>query len=200
MNEYHTKVCSSHRAFLNELFVYESAFPNKANLIEIKKTNTLILSKIDGIPYPDVTELSEDIVAKLAQAISKLHSIQHLEDTVLCHWDNQPRNILWDEQHKKIWLIDFEDIRLAHPEADIAHLFLFWAEIMNAGLFIKLVHCFLLNYKGPVSLKSTRWERELTNAKKRFDERRKRHGKTDKIENNDRQMNRMSLHHLLLNF
>lgn len=182
MNSYFIKTCRTNRAFVNELFVYQSSFPNKAELIEIKQRNTLVLKRLDGISYLDEANLTEDIVTKLAKAISKLHSLQYLEDKVLCHWDNQPQNILWDEGKKKIWLVDFEDIRLAHPEADIAHLFLFWAENMDKETFTRLTNVFLTGYKGPVTLNIIRWEREIRNAKQRLYRRRKKYRK--KVDSN----------------
>ena len=177
MTSQYIKVCRNKRAFNNELFVYQSSFPNKAELIEIRKPNTLVLSKIDGIPYLDVPALTDTMVIKLAKTIAKLHSVTHLDDRVLCHWDNQPRNILWNDKQQKFYLVDFEDIRLAHPEADIAHLFLFWAENMDCETFTKYTNSFLYAYTEPVALNSQRWKRELHNAIQRFYRRRKRYGK-----------------------
>jgi len=193
MRACHTKVCATRRAFLNELFVYASAFPYKAKLIETKQGNTLILSKLPGIPYLDADVLSEIIMSKLAQAIGKFHSIQHLGDMVLCHWDNQPRNILWSAEKQKVWLVDFEDIRLAHPEGDIAHLFLFWAEVLDFASFKKDTCLFLSKYKAVVPLDYLRWKAEYRKAKARFDRRRKKYNKRSEFDNPDRNDNRKYL-------
>jgi thiamine kinase-like enzyme len=193
MRACHTKVCVNRRAFLNELFVYASAFPNKAKLVEIKQDNTLILSRLDGIPYLDADVLSEDIISKLAQSISKFHSIQHLEEKVLCHWDNQPRNILWSKEQQKLWIVDFEDIRLAPPEADIAHLFLFWAEVLDFASFKANVRVFLSHYKAVVPIDYLRWKAEYRKAKARFDRRRKKYNKRSGFDNPDRFDNRKYL-------
>jgi hypothetical protein len=187
------KVCRHRRAFDNELFVYQSAFPNKASLIEIRQPQTIILSRINGIPYLDTPLFSDAIIAKLAAAIGKLHALAVVEDRVLCHWDNQPRNILWDEKQQKLYLLDFEDIRLAPPEADIAHLFLFWAEIMEARIFSHNVGCFLACYKGKIPMVAKRWKSELRKARNRFDSRRRKHGKTESKLNQDRAVNRRYL-------
>ena len=96
------KICRSNRAFVNERYVYESGFPCKPRLIEIRPPRTLVLAKVDGIPYLDAEIITDEMVIKLARAIGKLHSLVIVDEKVLCHWDNQPRNILWDEKKKKI--------------------------------------------------------------------------------------------------
>lgn len=192
------KICRNKRAFANELFVYGSDFPYKPKLIEIRKPQTLVLSKIEGIPYLDVPELTDEMVIKLAKAISKLHSIARVDDIVLCHWDNQPRNILWSENKQKIFLLDFEDIRFAPPEADIAHLFLFWAEMMNASGFKQMTGLFLNNYKSLVSLSQARWKDELKKAKSRFDRRRKLYNKQERAMNPLKLESRNNLKHMVV--
>jgi len=187
----------SNKSFINELFVYQSDFPYKPELIEIRKPNTIVLRRVDGIPYLDMQELSKAMITKLAQTISRFHAVMHLEDRVLCHWDNQPRNILWDEQKQHFWLIDFEDIRLAHPEADIAHLFLFWAEVMSLETFKNSVNTFLKNYRAVVALNNLRWKKELKNAKARFYRRRRKYDKQEPVFNIDRLQNRMYLNKLI---
>ncbi len=183
---------------MNELFVYESAYSDKATLIEIQQSNTLILSKLKGIPYLDVPEWSEELINVLAKAISRFHSIQHIGDKVLCHWDNQPRNILWSQSEKKIWLVDFEDVRLAHPEADIAHLFLFWAEALHPDIFKKNVQVFISNYQPIIPLEPQRWKAELRKAKVRFDHRRRNYNKKERVANPLRNSNRKFLVSLIL--
>lgn len=187
------KHCPSKRAFLNELYVYQSDFPFKPDLIELKKPNTLVLSKIDGIPYLNFTPCIDIIVKKLAQVISSFHAITHLDDKVLCHWDNQPRNIMWDAKTQKFRLIDFEDIRLASPEADLTHLFLFWAEVMCHDIFTSCVNTFLTSYKPVIALDSVRWKKQLRNSKARFDQRRQKYNKKEPVSNPDRLINRKYL-------
>jgi len=193
MPSQYIKVCRSKRAFYNELYVYQSLFPNKAELVEIIKPHTLVLSKVDGIPYLDVPVLTETMVIKLAKTIAKLQAVTRIDDCVLCHWDNQPRNILWSEKQQKYYLVDFEDIRLAHPEADIAHLFLFWAEIMSNPEFERNINSFFVHYKSAVPINILRWQAELKKAIIRFDRRRKKYNKAEPIANNDKQINRKYL-------
>jgi tRNA A-37 threonylcarbamoyl transferase component Bud32 len=187
------KACRTNRAFLNERFVYESAFPDKPELIEVRQPQTLVLKKVEGIPYLDSPVLKDMIIAKLAKAIGRLHAISHLEDRVLCHWDNQPRNILWAEQKQRIFLLDFEDIRLAPPEADLAHLFLFWAEVMASADFTRQLGVFLGSYKSAIPLDADRWKAELRKAKYRFDRRREKYCKMEKLINQAKKQNRKLL-------
>lgn len=194
MTQQYVKVCRSKRAFSNELFIYESAYPYKADLIEIRKPNNLVLNKISGIPYLDVTDFSDEMISKLAKTISKFHILVQVEGKVLCHWDNQPRNILWNEKEKRFYLVDFEDIRIAYPEADVAHLFLFWAEVKNYESFIANVNLFINKYQKTIRLNPIHWRDELRKAKNRFDARRRKYLKLEKRQIQDRLLNRRFLH------
>jgi len=184
------KQCRSKRAFLNELFVYQSDFPDKPELIEVIEPHTLVLERIGGIPYLDADSLTDTMISKLALIISRFHNITRLEDKVLCHWDNQPRNILWYDKKQRFVLLDFEDIRLAPPEADLTHLFLFWAEMMSNDVFSVSVKTFVKAYQKTRKLTPEAWRKEARKSRQRFDARRKRHNKLEKTENPDRRKNR----------
>lgn len=187
------KHCRSNKAYQKELFVYQSDFTHKAVLNEVIKPRTLVLSKLNGIPYLDIEAFSSGMVKKLAKIIAEFHSIITLEGKVLCHWDNQPRNILWDSAKQRFWLLDFEDIRLAYPEADIAHLFLFWAEVMPADEFKCFVSDFICQYQKYRQLNAERWVLECRKAKNRFDARRRRYCKSLKSDRSLRNINRRYL-------
>ncbi|MFO7659806.1 MAG: phosphotransferase [Candidatus Cloacimonadaceae bacterium] len=193
MQNYIEKVCRGQKSYLNELFVYQSDFSNKPALIEVIKPHTLFLEKVKGIPYLDFECLSDTMLIKLAQTISRFHNIIHLGDRVLCHWDNQPRNILWNEQKQKFYIVDFEDIRLARPEADLAHLFLFWAEVMSYKDFSRSVTILIKDYQKTRRLSAELWKTESRKARHRFDARRRRHNKLEKTNNPDRRKNRKLL-------
>jgi tRNA A-37 threonylcarbamoyl transferase component Bud32 len=192
------KVCSTQRRFNNELFVYQSAFPDKPNLVEIHAPRTLVLEKVDAIPYLDVPDFSEEMTAKLALSIARLHSIVRLEDKVLCHWDNQPKNILWSESKHRFYLVDFENIRLNYPETDIAHLFLFWGEVMSSEELYHYVQLFINRYQKEQTLSVSRWQSEAIKARHRFDARRKRYNKLAINKNPDIGKNRKLIANLCL--
>ncbi len=193
-----TKTCRSQSSFCKELFIYQSAYPHKAALIEIIPPKTIKTSIIKGIPYLD-SSLSELKVSKLAQAVSRFHSLAALPEAVLCHWDNQPKNILWDETHRKIYLLDFEHIRFAAPESDLAHLFLFWAEALDAVQFREFTHVFLMEYMNHRKLNPQRWKGSVRNAIRRFDNRRRRYHKEEKSPCANRDQNRRAMP-LMLSF
>ncbi len=193
MSQTHTKQCGTDREFGNELFVYRTAYPYKAELIEILQPRTLVLKRIEGIPYLDAPEPSDKLPAELAKAVAALHQLAVVEEKVLCHWDNQPRNILWDGERRKIWLLDFAEIRLAEPEADLAHLLLFWAEQLDQAAFAAKAGLFLGSYKGPVRLSPERWEKAYRNAVARFDGRRRRHNRQEPTASPFRAANRKLL-------
>ena len=193
MESTYTKVCRHKRALLNELQVYLHDFPFKAKLISYQQENTLILSKLPGIPYLDAKDLSEELLTKLANAIYELHTSNQFDSKVLCHWDNQPGNILWDETEHKIYLLDFEDIRWAFPEADLAHLLLFWAEVMDYETFINKAAFFISQYQSELQLEEKRWKNEYRKAKARFDRRRSKYNKRERLINPSRSENRKYL-------
>jgi len=190
MQRHFIKQCKSKRAFLNELFVYQSDIPDKPELIEVIKPDTLVLERVDGIPYLDADSLTDTMISKLAQTVSRFHNITRLEEKVLCHWDNQPRNILWYDKKQRFVLLDFEDIRLAPPEADLTHLFLFWAEMMSHDIFSTSVKTFIKAYQKTRQLSAAMWHTEARKARQRFDSRRRRYNKLEKTENPDRRKNR----------
>lgn len=197
MTATYTKVCSTQRKFNNELFVYQSAFPDKPKLLEILAPRTLILEKVEAIPYLDVPEFTEEMAVKLAQTIARLHSVARLDDKVLCHWDNQPKNILWSEHKRKFYLVDFEDIRLNYPEADLTHLFLFWAEMMNRNQLVTFFTAFLNNYGKLIRVNSGIWNQQLGIALRRFTNRRNQYQKKRPISNPDWMNNLAELRQLL---
>ncbi|HOV17177.1 MAG TPA: phosphotransferase [Candidatus Cloacimonadota bacterium] len=189
MIEYHKKQCSSERKFRNELFVYQSSFPYKPKLIEIIQPRTFVLEKVDAISYLDLPELTVTMLRKLADTIFRFHSVARFEDKVLCHWDNQPQNILWSEKRQSFYLIDFEDIRFAAPEADLAHLLLFWAEIFDYDTFKHHAFTFLTSYQRKNKLSVNNWESALTKAKMRFTRRRNTYHKQEAHSSPERQQN-----------
>lgn len=197
MTATYTKVCSTQRKFNNELFVYQSAFPDKPKLLEILAPRTLVLEKVEAIPYLDVPEFTEEMAVKLAQTIARLHSVTRQDEKVLCHWDNQPKNILWSEHKRKFYLVDFEDIRLNYPEADIAHLFLFWAEVMDRDELLSKILIFLDEYNHSFELRNDRWRKHCSNSLRRFDNRRLRYGKVINRLFNDLTGNRLIISNLL---
>ncbi len=190
------KICRTEKRFLNELYVYESAFTHKSKLVEIKKPRTLVLEKVDGIPYLDAPEITETMIIRLAQAVAALHSVLCLEGKVLCHWDNQPKNILWDEIKQRIILLDFEDIRLARPEADIAHLFLFWAECLSDREFLIFCRLFIRTYDKTSKLSEGQWNSAVNHSTRRFDRRRKTYGKGEGRQSQKALRNRLLLRKL----
>lgn len=183
---------------MNELFVYQSDFPFRPELIEVRKPYTLVLERVEGIPYLDADSLTDIMISKLAQAINRFHNITCLEEKVLCHWDNQPRNILWNEKKQKYYLLDFEDIRLAPPEADLSHLLLFWAEEISHTEFSNAVSTIISQYQKTRKLSPAVWQKEARKARQRFDSRRKRHNKLEITDNPDRGKNRRLILNLKL--
>lgn len=197
MQTQYIKKCRSKKAFSNELFIYQSSFSYKPNLIKVVNPNTLFLELVEAVPYLDIADFTDNMVIQLAKVISSFHSLIHIEDKVMCHWDNQPRNILWSKKKERYYLVDFEDIRFAYPETDLAHLFLFWAEVMNQADFTARIKLFIANYQNKSKQSASRWKAEYNKAKARFDRRRIKHNKNEPIPNPDRLINRKLLSNLL---
>ena len=186
------KQCRDTVAFRNELLVYRSGFPHRAKLQSVEDNRTLRFSLLPGKPYAD-QPFTARLIRQLALVISSLHKLKRDNEKVLCHWDNQPCNLLWDAETGQMNLVDFSDIRLAPPEADICHLFLFWAEWLTPADLRKWTGMFLHSYTGQVPLSTARWKREYCKAKRRFDARRHKHGRQEAEVNPDRQLNRKYL-------
>ncbi len=192
MQPYYIQRFTSYYRYRKELLVYKSAFKHKADLISARN-QTLTLSHIDGIPYLDVNSLTEEIIKALAEAISAFHDLFAEKGKVWCHWDNQPRNILWSEKQHKIYLLDFEGCRIAPPEADIAHLMLFWAATMPQRQFLTNIELFLSVYESLVTSASGIWEKAVSNSIIRFDQRRKKYNKCEPLVSQDMYANRRLL-------
>lgn len=66
------------------------------------------------------TEVFDQAVAVLDSTIALL---RQSEIKVLVHRDMNPGNLLWDDVHKQLNIIDFSDRAIAHPGIDMAYLF-----------------------------------------------------------------------------
>jgi len=129
--------------------------------------------RIKGKAYLDAANFS---AGDLAKAIAEFHQAGSKGDRCLCHYDNQPQNILMSGSD--YYFIDFSDSKIDYPEADISHLLLFWAEEFGYMDFIGLAISFIDSYQTIIPLDAKRWQRYLRKSILRFDHRRVTHHKT----------------------
>lgn len=167
------KYFSDPGAYHRELAVYSLALPQTPKLTRWNEPDLIVLEQVQGTPYLDLP-LDTRICILLADTISAFHLATLQEGRCICHWDNQPRNILVKDA--TCWLIDFSDSREAAPEDDISHLLLFWACEFEIDTFKKLAQEFISRYLQFVILKPETWETACMRSVNRFDKRRSRFG------------------------
>ncbi len=169
----YTKLCKSEQAYCRELEVYAKALPFTPKLLAAHPPGTLILEKLDAIPYLDYAEGFNPEL--LAETLAAFHLAFQNGDRTLCHHDNQPGNILFNG--KQYYFIDFSDSLYENPLHDITHLLLFWAEEFETSLFGGLCHRFMAQYLSQNSIATGSFTHYLQANIIRFDERRNRYCK-----------------------
>jgi tRNA A-37 threonylcarbamoyl transferase component Bud32 len=167
------KYFSDPGAYHREMAAYSLALPQTPRLIRWNEPDLIVLEQVQGTPYLDLP-LDTRICVLLADTISAFHLATLQEGRCICHWDNQPRNILIKDT--SCWLIDFSDSREAAPEDDISHLLLFWAGEFETNTFQKLAQEFISRYLQFVTLSPETWKPACERSVHRFDERRSRFG------------------------
>lgn len=172
-DHYYVKRCSSREEFERELFIYNLKMPYTPKLIAVKEPDTIVLERVEGRPYLDLK--SKWNAKLLAETISEFHYASLDYDTVMCHHDNQPGNILYDG--KRFYLVDFSDTCRNRAEHDITHLMLFWAEEFREDIFEKKCDVFLREYQENLLLSAEWWKKHLKLNIARFDKRRKEFNK-----------------------
>ncbi|MBW6513599.1 MAG: phosphotransferase [Candidatus Syntrophosphaera sp.] len=158
--------------YARELAVYERRLPQTPALLDFSAPQWIEMARIEGTPYLDIG-LTQKESSRLAKTIAAFHHATLDNGLCLCHWDNQPRNVLAAED--SFYLIDFAESRFASPEADLSHLLLFWAGEFPPPALKKLATAFILAYQEALPLAPTRWQLSLAQSIERFDQRRARH-------------------------
>jgi hypothetical protein len=155
-------------SFRRELEVYRLGLSVVPRLLSFEAPFSITMQRLPGQPYLDVLE--ESRLPSLAETVSTLHRATLEGGTCLCHYDNQPRNLLHcGDRH---YLIDFSASRRGFPESDLTHLLLFWAEVFDPPAFEALCRSFLSHYLDRLHLDPFRWQRCLGASILRFDLRR----------------------------
>ena len=164
----------SAEAFQRELEVYMRGMSFTPRLLDYREPDWIQLERVKGLPYLD-TEITTQNIILIAQAIMEFHSSTYSEGKCLCHWDNQPGNILLSDA--SCYLIDFADAQMCFPEDDLSHLFLFWAGEFNPILLKELCDSFLNIYEQRITVNRSIWNDALQRSIERFDQRRLQHHK-----------------------
>jgi len=186
------KIIADPRALARELNAYRLGLPMLPKLLDFIAPDTLHLQKIAGGSYLDQWE--SDTPALIGDAIARFHHATYDGAFVLCHWDNQPQNILIADG--RVFLVDFEDSCPAPPEADITHLLLFWAAQWEFQTFIHTVNCFLQTYTAILPLHTELWREYLPQSIERFDLRRATYRPDLPLLKVDQKANRSYLEHI----
>lgn len=159
-------------AYFRELGVYELGLEMTPRLMDFREPEWIRLERVCGLPYLDCP-LDTCTVGLLARTIASFHLSTRNGQNCLCHWDNQPRNILFG--NGKFHFVDFSDSRLAKPEDDLTHLLLFWAGEFSADRMETLAEVFVAAYQNFQPLHEDHWQNSLAHSILRFDQRRALH-------------------------
>ncbi len=161
--------------FTRELEVYQRTLSMTPRLLDFHSPDWIKTELVPGKPYLDCDLDIEDI-KRLAQTIAGFHLSTLSNGLCLCHWDNQPRNILFHEE--TFYLIDFSECETSFPEDDITHLLLFWASELDQVTMKLHSDAFIGAYRQLLPLDPKQWQLSLQASIKRFDKRRSlyRHG------------------------
>ncbi|MCB5278528.1 MAG: phosphotransferase [Candidatus Cloacimonetes bacterium] len=175
-----TKTFSNKDLYKNELFVYKLNIPHVPKLLSYGQTEAMnsnlwyiTTKRVKGKPYLDESFFN---ASQMGLAVAEFHKASLTSNKCLCHFDNQPKNILLTGS--VYYFVDFTDSKIDFPETDITHLLLFWADEFDYKEFINLVTSFLNAYQRIISLDPNRWATCLNNSISRFDKRRQLFHKT----------------------
>jgi len=116
---------------------------------------------------------------KIAQLFAQLH---RLNSPTICLCDTNPRNILYEIDLKRYFLIDFSDWQYQPPEYDLINFLLFWASIYSPKSFAKAATDFLAAYQKIAPIDGIFWQKRLPQAETEFDQRRARFNRKKAIE------------------
>lgn len=162
------------RDFEREYAVYRLGLPMVPRLLEYREPEWISLERVTGQAYLDGA-FGRDEATALALTLAAFHQATLAPGLCLCHWDNQPRNIL--RSGSVYHLIDFSESRRDCPEADLTHLLLFWAAEFAPARFRDLLEPFLAAYRNVIPLSGERWIDALAQSRERFELRRARYGR-----------------------
>ncbi len=186
------KIVTDPLALARELYAYGLELPMLPRLLKFIPPDTLCLERIGGSSYLDLWQ--DDTPSILGDVIARFHQATYNGSEALCHWDNQPQNILLAEG--VIYLVDFGDSRFAPPMADVTHLLLFWVAQMKFKSFTRAINRFLKSYHQILPLRTEHWRNHLQDSIQRFDQRRKLYCPHLLSDNPDTDMNRSYLQHI----
>ncbi len=172
-----TKKFSNKNFLRKEIFIYSKDIPFIPELLSFDE-NSITISKIEG---KNIGEMKDPNFKKLGLLLANFHGIKKNKDKVICHFDTNPKNYLFDG--KNYFIIDFENIVMDFAETDIIHFLLFWAHILEFEEFQKCVQNFLLGYCLKNSIDIIRWSQLFSSILHRFNDRRKTFNKTENKNN-----------------
>jgi tRNA A-37 threonylcarbamoyl transferase component Bud32 len=155
--------------FSRELKVYQKGLPMVPPLLEHRQPFWIKVKRVEGIPYLDAG-FNECTAAELATTLARFHQAFREGNRCLCHWDNQPRNILLGDEG--FFFIDFSESRQDYPEEDLTHLLIFWAAELEPNLMRLLVKAFKGAYLHLSSLDTGRWKASMITSFERYRQRR----------------------------
>lgn len=144
--------------------IYSLKLPVIPRLIADHSPTSLEIELIHGYPYLDAMNTFDP--EKLGHCLADFHKATMIGEECHCHWDNNPKNILFCEGN--YFLIDFSDSIISYPECDLTHLMLFWFEVMDDEHLIRAKSLLLRSYGEVLSINIPRWNDSIPSSYERF--------------------------------
>jgi len=184
------KICRFRKEFEKELYIYKKNPDFAPKLLGHNKVNTLQIKYVEGSP---VIDLIFPDFRKIATVFASLHNLEKKGDLVICLVDTNPRNIIFCSSEKKYYLIDFSEWEYDHAETDLIHFLLFWCSLYKKDRFGHAMKDFLNSYQKYNQINTLEWKLLVEETTEKFDHRRNKFNKSEKISNPDTATNRQLL-------
>ncbi len=181
------KICRSHHEFQKELYIYQKKPEFVPLLLDNNGTNTLVVEFLDGVPIGDLVQPDFGAIAVL---FIELHNLETKKDKCICLMDSNPNNFLYCKKNHKYYMLDFSEWEYDYPEIDLIHFLLFWASIYHRDQFKKIFHTFVETYRNEMPLNLIEWEILVPEVIFKFDTRRKKFNRSERLNIKEIQYNR----------
>jgi tRNA A-37 threonylcarbamoyl transferase component Bud32 len=183
------KTITNRQDFAREIEVYEKRLSITPTLI-LAEFPILTISYIDGMT---IGEMSTPNFHRIGEIYALFHSQTKNGDKCLCHGDCNPKNIMFSNEMKDYFLLDFSEAQMNFPESDALSFLLFWSSIQTEHNFRQTCGDFLSSYEKRILLEKELCLKMLPKLIQDFDCRRERFSKKERSRDNSVSVNRNHL-------
>ena len=137
-----------------------------------------------------IGDLIQPDFSAIAGLFVELHQLSVKKDKCICLIDSNPKNFLYDPEAHKYYMLDFSEWEYDYPEVDLIHFLLFWASIYRSEKFTKILTDFIDSYTAEMPLNKIEWDILVPEVIFKFDTRRKKFNRAERLEISEIQKNR----------